>query len=121
MKVFVDESLPPAVAERLRDSGHEAVHVYEAGLNSRPDDVIFDEAQRRNAILITRDLDFSDAGKYPPGSHCGIAIVRLHNDIRATALVDAALDLLYRVPEDDLRGNIVILEPTRFRIHRGRE
>lgn len=59
MAVFVvDAQLPPALAKRLVEAGHEAVHVHEIGLGASSDEEIGREAVRRKAFLITKDEDF---------------------------------------------------------------
>lgn len=59
MRFLVDAQLPPRLADRLTESGHEAEHVLKLGLATATDGVIWDEARTRNAALITKDRDFA--------------------------------------------------------------
>ncbi|MFN0191411.1 MAG: DUF5615 family PIN-like protein [Aestuariivirga sp.] len=54
----VDEQLPPALAEHLRQAGYEAVHVYDQGLGGGLDETVAEAASKRKSILITKDADF---------------------------------------------------------------
>ncbi len=57
-RFVIDEQLPPALAERLRGEGYDAIHVFNGGLGGHPDEAIAREAMARGAILITKDADF---------------------------------------------------------------
>ena len=45
------------------------------------DQEIFDYAQARGAILITGDKGFSNILRSPPGTHAGIVVVRVPNEL----------------------------------------
>lgn len=55
---LIDAQLPPALALRLAEHSHEAVHVNDIGLGAASDNMIAKEVINRNAILITKDEDF---------------------------------------------------------------
>lgn len=59
-RFLIDAQLPPALATRLRETGFEAVHIAEIGLGAAADKVIAAEAERRHAVLVTKDEDFAD-------------------------------------------------------------
>jgi predicted nuclease of predicted toxin-antitoxin system len=69
-RFLLDEQLPPALERLLRKAGHEAVHVRHIGLAAASDERIWDEALARQAILVTKDVDFVDrlttSGSGPP-------------------------------------------------------
>lgn len=58
MRWIVDAQLPPALAVLLRQRGHEAEHVEEAGLRHSDDSAIWQRALERGAVIVTKDEDF---------------------------------------------------------------
>ena len=59
MRFLVDAQLPPALARWLTGEGHWAEHVDHSGLNAPSDHVIWNYAQRVNAVILTKDRDFA--------------------------------------------------------------
>jgi predicted nuclease of predicted toxin-antitoxin system len=59
MKFLIDENMPLSFAEILNGMGHEAVHVFEVGLDETDDAIILEYAQKQGQTIITFDLDFS--------------------------------------------------------------
>lgn len=59
MKFVLDAQLPPALAVFLREHGHEAVTVREAGLRDAEDPAIWEFALAETAAILTKDEDFA--------------------------------------------------------------
>jgi predicted nuclease of predicted toxin-antitoxin system len=60
LRFLVDAQRPPALAEALRRSGHEAVHVADLDLTTALDRQIWELAIARSAVLVTKDRDFAE-------------------------------------------------------------
>jgi predicted nuclease of predicted toxin-antitoxin system len=60
VRFLVDAQLPPALARVLTERGHVAEHVADVGLLSADDSAIWRYATDNDAVLITKDQDFSD-------------------------------------------------------------
>ena len=77
MKLKLDENLPESAATRLAALGYDVDTVLAEQLGGRNDDDVWAAAQAEGRLLVTHDLDFSDARRFRPGSHAGVLIVRL--------------------------------------------
>lgn len=60
MNFLIDNSLAPAVAEKLREAGHDCVHVRRYGIHKADDDTIFARAAQENRVLVSTDTDFAN-------------------------------------------------------------
>ncbi len=103
MKLLLDENLSPRQALRLRDLGHDAVAVIEAGLAGQPDEVVRAFAIETRRILLTLDADFANILRYPPAGTPGVIWFKIHPPTEA-AIARQITAVLERVKETDLTG-----------------
>lgn len=59
MNAIIDAQLPPALARRLRELGHDAKHVEDLGLMHAEDGDIWNYAFSNQAVIVTKDKDFA--------------------------------------------------------------
>jgi len=117
VRFLLDEDLSPRSAEYLRTIGYDAVHVREVGLKGSSDQAVLAFARSEGRILVTRDRDFADIRRYPPGSHAGIVRLKIpHPTAQATSAVLGRL--LNRLGREDFTQNLVVTDGHRYRIRR---
>lgn len=106
MRFLVDAQLPPALARFLSDHGHEAQHVVDAGLLSAPDSDIWRQAHESQAVIVTKDEDFSLRSALVPAAPV-IVWVRLGN-CRNAALLSAFAATLTRIEQAVAAGEKIV-------------
>jgi hypothetical protein len=99
VKALLDEMIPPAVAEQLRQRGHDVVAVAErADVRSLPDREVFAFAQAEGRAIVTRDradyilLDREQRAAGVP--HAGLVLVSSRFAAAAVGPLVKALDQL---------------------------
>ena len=60
MRFLVDTQLPSALAQWLRDKGHQAEHVLDVHLAQSKDTPIWRYAELHGAVIVTKDEDFAE-------------------------------------------------------------
>ncbi len=60
MNFLIDAQLPPALARWIASQDHQATHVFELGLHTSDDPVIWERALSKHAVIISKDEDFVD-------------------------------------------------------------
>ena len=110
MRLLLDENIPGHTEDVLRSLGHDVLRP-----PSRASDAaVVMLAQRRRALLVTRDRDFLTI---LPSTHAGLIVVRIHPSI-AEHISQALSALLQVKPARWLRGKILILRRDGYEIVR---
>ncbi len=106
MRFLVDAQLPPALAHRIADLGHQAEHLADCGLLQAEDRDIRDHATRVGAIIVTKDEDFAVWRVLHRGGP-PIVWLRIGNTRRAQLLrrVEAEFAQILSAPE---RGDLLV-------------
>jgi predicted nuclease of predicted toxin-antitoxin system len=115
VRLLLDENLSPAHAVRLREAGHDAVAVLEAGLGGAKDEAVRQFALDQKRTLVTIDSDFSHIVRYPPADTPGVIWLRPWPPTESViaALLDGAIR---KLNDFSVEGKIVVVEPGRIRI-----
>jgi predicted nuclease of predicted toxin-antitoxin system len=119
VKVKLDENMPSALAERLRSAGHDVATVPDERLGGAADPTVLGAATSEGRLLMTFDTDFANIRLYPPGSHAGIIVFRLH-DLRWKILGPPVARLMESGVLERLHGGLAIVDEVRTRMRAGR-
>ena len=117
MRFLLDMNLPPALADRLRAEGHDAIHVLDAGLGNLPDRAIFEQAAEDRRIVVTFDLDFGEIAGFAGPGNSSIILLRLRS-ARQLHLLDRLRVAIARVGDALQTGAILLVEDSRVRVRR---
>jgi predicted nuclease of predicted toxin-antitoxin system len=60
VRLLVDANLSPRIAARLRDDGHDAVHVSDIGMLGASDEAILAHAAANSLVIVSADTDFGE-------------------------------------------------------------
>ena len=115
MRFIVDESTGPAVAEWLREQGHEVFLVYDEARGMGDEDII-EKAATENWILMTNDKDFGEKVYRERRPHKGVVLLRL-DDERASVKIKTIKQMLESYA-DRLRDHFVVVTENSVRFAR---
>jgi len=96
------KNVPRSIYKLLRQKGFHVEYVPQ-GVD---DKTVIEIAKEKNLILSTRDSDFADELRYPPGSHPGIIVLHTHPSI-PRVMAKRLVFVLENIEE--LSGRIIIV------------
>jgi predicted nuclease of predicted toxin-antitoxin system len=117
MRIKLDENLPQRLDPALASLGHDVDTVVREGLQGSEDEKLWPEVQAARRFLITRDLDFSDERRFPPGTHAGILVLRLSDD-RSQAVAERLAAVFASESIETWSGCLVIVTDHKVRVRR---
>jgi predicted nuclease of predicted toxin-antitoxin system len=116
MRFLIDNALSPSVANSLRVSGFDAVHVREIGLHTADDSVVFAKAMEEDRILVSADTDFGTLLALWSHSRPSVILFRRGTERRPSQQVDLILANLSQLREALEKGSIIVFDQNRVRI-----
>lgn len=116
MKSLVDNALSPAIAERLRQAGHDAVHVRDYGLAAAEDVEVFERTAHENRIVVSADTDFGTLLAQRSQTRPSLVLFRGASPRRPENQAALLLANLATIADDLNKGAVVVIEPNRLRI-----
>jgi predicted nuclease of predicted toxin-antitoxin system len=118
MNAVIDEDLPRSFAKTFSQTGFTPLDIRDHNLRGASDERIYSFAQKKNAILFSADLGFSNILRFPPGTHHGICILRYPNEMPTSEVNQSVKALLEKLTQNDYTGSLIILSPGKLRLRR---
>lgn len=108
---LLDENMPRKILTSLQREGFNATRVYDMGLRSQPDTVIFAYAYAHQMTIITFDTDYLNQTAFPP-PHAGILVLRsFPRDTFVNELASAVLKAVAQLAHLDISNRLYRLDP----------
>ena len=117
-RFLIDEDMARSTAGVLREAGHLAEDVRDVGLRGHPDPDVYQYAQAQRAVIVTADKGFSNILQFPPGTHAGLIVVRVPEELPTREVNRELLRALQNLEGEDLAGLLIIVEVGRARVRR---
>jgi predicted nuclease of predicted toxin-antitoxin system len=115
MMLLADESVDRQIVERLRQDGHDTLYVAELS-PSITDDQVLQEANTRNALLLTEDKDFGELVYRLGRVHAGVVLIRLAGLPPSTKAETVAK--VFQDHATELAGAFSVISPGAVRIRK---
>jgi predicted nuclease of predicted toxin-antitoxin system len=116
VKLLLDANLSPEVGRRLKEAGHDAIHVRDIGLLSAPDPEILQAAANEERVLLTADADFGALLALGSLASPSVLLLRSADHLRPVEQAELISANLPLMAEDLERGAIASLTRDRLRV-----
>jgi predicted nuclease of predicted toxin-antitoxin system len=116
MNFLVDNPLSPAVAESLRQAGHDAVHVRDYGMQAAEDIEIFQRAATEHRIVLSADTDFGTLVALREATEPSVVLLRGAVPREPRRQAQFLLANLASVEDALKEGALVVMDPRRIRV-----
>lgn len=116
MKFLIDNALSPQVAQRLREVGHDAVHVRDYDLQRAADAEIFERAAMEQRTIVSADTDFGTLLALRQTVCPSVVLFRGPTSRAPEVVASRLLSVLPEATTELERGCILTIEAGRCRV-----
>jgi predicted nuclease of predicted toxin-antitoxin system len=116
VKLLLDANLSPEVGRRLKEAGHDAIHVADIGLLTAADPEILQSAAKEERILLTADSDFGALLALGSLASPSVLLLRSADHLRPSEQAELIAANLPQIAKDLEKGAIVSLTRDRLRV-----
>ena len=113
MDFLLDENMPLSSIETISKLGYSVEHIRNI-MRGADDKKVSKHAKDKDAILITKDLEFASTKIYPKGSHNGLIILRLPVNFNTNQICSVLKKFL--TEKTNFKDKIYVVELGRYRI-----
>ena len=118
MRFLLDENMPFSAMRVIKLRGCEVEHVKLSSLKSCDDKEIAKYAKEKNAVLISKDIEFGSLILYPENCHYGLIILRVPYYFTGEQITNVLKEFFDSYNIEDLAGKKIILELGRYRVRK---
>ena len=116
MRFLVDNALSPAVAEGLRQAGHDARHVRDYEMQASTDEEVFTRAAQENRVLISADTDFGTLLTLREETKPSVILFRQSSGGHPRVQLELLFSILPKISEQLERGCVAVLKRGVWRV-----
>jgi len=116
VKLLLDANLSPEVGRRLKEAGHDAIHIRDIGLLSAQDPEILLAAAEEGRILLTADTDFGALLALGSLASPSVLLLRSADHLRPSEQAELIAVNLPSIADDLEKGAIASLTRDRLRV-----
>lgn len=117
MKLLLDQGLPRSLAELLRQTDIDTIHVGEIGFSTATDEEILTFARSQQRIVVTLDADFHALLALSAATTPATIRIRIEG-LKAEPMAELLMRILLEWRDELLTGVAMTIQPNRIRIHR---
>jgi predicted nuclease of predicted toxin-antitoxin system len=118
VKFLIDNALPPRLADLLRESGHDAVHVRAYEMQEATDREILARALDEDRIVVSADSDFSTILASQEAERPSFILFRETNVRVARDYLDLLLSALPVLESELMTGCVAVFRHGRLRVRK---
>lgn len=116
MTFLLDENMPFALAEFLRNKGYNSYRLKKMGKGGIKNGEVYNVAVKKDAWILTRDSDFKSYHKFINHDVRGIIVFTLSNT-RTANILSAMKNLLDKHYEKFSSKHLIIIEDSKIKIY----
>jgi len=116
IKFLLDENMPFALVEFIRNKGYEAEHLKKLGKGGIKNGEVYKVAEEKDAWILTRDSDFKSYHKFVTHPIKGIIVLTL-SDTRTQNLLNVVGQFLETQNDKLSSKRLIIIEEGEIKIY----